>query len=161
MKMPSARSIRLALTTLGFAGLIVALNAAPATATPVSGFTTILLGRGINQSHGTIPITQGLDVVMLQNTIDPGGYSGWHSHPGGAIVVVQAGEITTHESNGNHCVVTRYTAGETFVEGPGKKLNAVNTGTTPTITVVTFPGVPVGVPGPGAWRTDENDPGNC
>jgi quercetin dioxygenase-like cupin family protein len=161
MKMPSARGIRLALTTLGFAGLIVALNAAPATATLGSGFSTTVLGRGTNQSHGTIPITQGLDVVMLQNTIAVGGYSGWHSHPGGAIVVIAQGQITTHASDGNHCVVTTYTTGETFVEGAGKRLNAVNTGTIPTITVVTFPGVPVGVPGPGAWRTDEPDPGNC
>ena len=161
MKLPSARSIRLVLTTLGFAGLIVALSAAPAGATLGNGFSTTVLGRGTNQSHGTIPITQGLDVVVVQNTIAVGGYSGWHSHPGGAIVVVQAGQITTHASEGNHCVVTTYTAGQTFVEGAGKRLNAVNTGTIPTITVVAFPGVAVGAPGPTAWRTDEPDPGNC
>jgi quercetin dioxygenase-like cupin family protein len=157
--MPSGRTIRLAVTTAAFAGLILALNAAPAGATPGHNFGPTQLARGTNQSHGTIPISQGLDIVVAQNTIAPKGYSGWHSHPGGAIVVVQAGEITTYESVGNHCLVTRYIAGQAFVEGAGKPLNAVNTGTTTTITIATFPGVPVGVDG--AQRTDEADPGTC
>lgn len=159
MKMPTGRSIRLVLTTLGFAGLIVALSAIPAAATPGSNFGPTLLGRGTDQSAGTIPITQGLDVVVQQNVIGIGGFSGWHSHPGGAIVVIQSGELTTYESVGNHCVVTTYTAGQAFVERPGKPLNAVNTGTTMARTIATFPGVPVGVVG--AQRTDEPNPGTC
>jgi len=157
MNMPTGQSIRLALTTLGFAGLIVALNAAPATATLGTGFTSVGLGRGTDQSNGTIPITQGLDVVVAKNTVTPGGFSGWHSHPGGAIVVVAAGEITTYRSVGNHCDITRYTAGQTFLERPGQPLNAKNTGSTTTTIYATFPGVPVG----GSPRTDEANPGTC
>ena len=159
MKLPSARTIRLVLTTLGFAGLIVALSAAPAGATPPNNFASSILGRGTLQSNGTIPINAGLDIVMAQNTVQPGGSSGWHSHPGGAIVVVQQGQITTHESVGGHCIVTTYTAGQAFTERAGKPLIAVNDGTTVTIVVVAFPNVPVGVPG--AQRTDLPNPGTC
>jgi len=151
MNMPTARSIRLALTTLGFAGLIVALNAVPATATPGNQFVGTLLGRGTNQSTGTLPLKSGLDVVVTQN-VQPGGFSGWHSHPGGAIVTVAQGQITTYESVGNHCDVTTYTAGQAFFERPGQPLNAVNRGSTVTIILATFPG---------AWRTDLPDPGVC
>jgi quercetin dioxygenase-like cupin family protein len=157
--MPTGRTIRLAITTLAFAGLIVALNAVPAAATPGHEFVGTLLGRGTNQSNGTLPIKSGLDVVVTQNVIQPGGFSGWHSHPGGAIVIIAQGQVTTYEAVGNHCDVTTYTTCQTFFERPGQLLNAINRGSTVTIVIATFPGVPVGVPG--AWRTDESDPGVC
>jgi quercetin dioxygenase-like cupin family protein len=46
------------------------------------------LARGTNTTDGTIPLKAGSDVALAQITVDPGGSSGWHSHPGGAIVVV-------------------------------------------------------------------------
>jgi quercetin dioxygenase-like cupin family protein len=159
MNMPTGRTIRLALTTLGFAGLIVALSAAPAGATPPNNFASQILGRGTLQSSGTIPINAGLDIVVAQNTVQPHGSSGWHSHPGGAIVVVQQGQITTYESFGGHCIVTTYTAGHAFTERADKPLIAVNNGETVTIVVVTFPNVPVGIVG--AQRTDLPNPGTC
>jgi len=159
MNMPTGRNIRLALTTLGFAGLIVALGAAPAAATDPINFVGTPLGRGTMQSDGSLPINAGLDIVVAQNTVQPGGSSGWHSHPGGAIVVVQQGQITTYESVGNHCVITTYTAGKAFSERADKPLIAVNNGTTVTIVIATFPNVPVGVPG--AQRTDLPNPGTC
>ena len=80
-------------------------------------------------------------------------------HPGGAIVVIAQGQITTHESVGGHCIVTTYTAGQTFTERPNKPLIAVNEGSTVTISYATFPNVPVGVPG--AQRIDLPNPGTC
>ena len=68
-----------------------ALFVVPALATPPSGLTNTPLARGTNTSHGTLPLQGGTDIVMAQITVDPGGSSGWHSHPGGAIVVVTAG----------------------------------------------------------------------
>jgi len=155
--MPTGRSIRLALTTLGFAGLIVAVNVVPATATPGHNFTPTLLGRGTDQSDGTLPIREGLDVVVTQNTVLANGRSGWHSHPGGAIVVVADGQITTYRQGGNGCEGTLYTKGQAFLERPGQPLNAVNTGTTTTTVIATFPNVPVG----GSTRIDLPDPGTC
>ena len=152
------RVIRLAAMTVGAVGLLVAVNAVPGVATPPSsGFTNQLLGRGTYVSHGTLPLVQGSDIVVSKITVAPGGSSGWHSHPGGAIVVVQQGEVTVYTSVGNHCDVTIYTKGQSFVERPGEVNLAVNDGSTPYIIFVTFPGVPVG----GSARIDEPNPGTC
>ena len=166
------RVIRLGVMTVGLAGLLVSVNAVPGAATPPSPppiFKSELLGRGTYMSHETLPLRKGLDIVVSRITVQPGGTSGWHSHPGGAIVVVQQGEITIYapadkggdeqgqnqsdqEGGGPfpHCVITKYKAGQSFVESPGAVVDAVNTGTIDFILLVTFPGVPVG----GASRID-------
>jgi len=151
------RVMRLAVLTVGLAGLFVALNAVPGAATPPVGFSSEPLGRGTYMSHGSLPLEQGLDIVVSRITVTPGGSSGWHSHPGGAIAIVQQGELTLYESVGNHCDITVYTQGQSFVERPGDVVNAVNTGSTNFIVVATFPGVPLG----GSSRIDQPNPGTC
>ena len=81
---------------------------------------------------------------MAQITVDPGGSSGWHSHPGGAIVVVQQGSITVHRSVGSKCQTTTYSAGQAFIERPGEVDHVTNDGTAPYVLFVTFPRVPPG-----------------
>lgn len=160
MNTHTRRAIRLVAMTVGAAGLLVAVNAVPGAATPPSpppGFTNQLLGRGTYVSHGTLPLEQGSDIVVSKITVAPGGSSGWHSHPGGAIVVVQQGEVTLYTSVGNHCDVTIYTQGQSFVERRGEVNEAVNAGSTPYVIFVTFPGVPVG----GSARIDQPNPGTC
>ena len=83
-----------------------------ALATPPSGLTNVPLGRGTDTSHGTIPLQAGTDIVMSQITVAVGGSSGWHSHPGGAIVVVKQGTLTTYRSVGGHCESNTYNAGD-------------------------------------------------
>jgi quercetin dioxygenase-like cupin family protein len=126
-------------------------------ATPPSGLVNVPLARGTNVSDGTIPLQVGTDVAMAQITVDPGGSSGWHSHPGGAIIVVKTGTLTVYESVGSRCEVTTYGAGQAFVERPGEVDQVVNTGGVPYVLLVTFPRVPQGA----SARTDEPDPGNC
>src|SRR5512133_392484 len=75
-------------------------------ATPPSGLTNTPLARGTNTSEGTIPLQFGTDVAMAQITVDPGGSSGWHSHPGGAIVVVKQGSLTVYSPVGPKCQTT-------------------------------------------------------
>jgi len=152
-----AKVRRLAVLTVGLGGLFVALNAVPGAATPSVQFTSQLLGRGTNMSQGTLPITAGKDVVVSRITVAPGGSSGWHSHPGGAIAILQEGQITLYVAVGNHCDVTVYHAGQTFIERPSDVVNAVNTGSTDFIVLATFPGVPVG----GSTRIDRPNPGTC
>src|SRR3954452_15298568 len=91
-----------------------------ALATPPSGLTNVPLARGTNVSHGTIPLHVGTDVAMAQITVDVGGSAGWHSHPGGAIVVVKQGTLTTYRSVGSQCQANSYTAGQAFIERPGE-----------------------------------------
>ena len=151
------RVFRLAFMTLGLAGLLVAVNAVPGAATPPSGLTNVTLARGTDLSVGTIAFKEGTDVVVTQITVIPGGSSGWHAHPGGAIVVVEQGELTVHRSVGSQCETTNYTAGQAFIERPGEVDDVVNTGRTPYVLIVTFPRVTQG----GSARIDVPDPGTC
>jgi quercetin dioxygenase-like cupin family protein len=157
MEHPAKRGFRLAITTIGFGVLFLALNAVPGAATPPQNFGSAIVARGTYVDHGTLALPTGLDVVVSMNTVQPGGSSGWHSHPGGAIVVIQQGQMTLNYSVGGHCQSTTYTAGQSFVERPSDVVNAVNTGSTVTIIYATFPGVPVG----GSPRIDRPNPGTC
>ena len=159
-----SRGIRLAAMTLGFAGLAVALNAVPGAATsPGGGFASTVIARGTYADPGTLPVKQGLDVVVTQITSPVGGSSGWHSHPGGAIGVVGCAgagchsAITIYRSVGGHCVINTYTNGQSFVERPGEVVLAISTGSDTAIVYGIFPGVPVG----GSPRIDQDDPGTC
>jgi hypothetical protein len=168
------RGIRFAVMTLGFAGLLVAVNAVPGGATlPSSGFVSTPLGHG-KLLQGSLKVKAGLQIVLARNDIDVGASSGWHSHPGGAIVVIQSGQLTTYRAVRNndndeeggkhakyHCVITTYTAGQAFVETANEVLNARNNGTTPTVSFATFPGVPVDSTGKTLQRTDRADPHVC
>ena len=173
------RGMRLAVMTLGFAGLFVAVNAVPGAATPPNAnFSSMVVARGTYIDHGSLRFKTGMDVVVTQIISKVGGSSGWHSHPGGAIAIIQQGEVTFYtpvangddhqgqgrsdeQGGGRHpnCVITRYTQGQSFVELPGQVGYAKNTGSIDTIIIATFPGVPVGVVG--GQRIDQPDPGTC
>jgi quercetin dioxygenase-like cupin family protein len=128
-----------------------------ALATPPSELVQVPLARGTNASDGTIPLQAGTDVAMAQITVQPGGSSGWHSHPGGAIIVVKQGALTVFRAVGSQCQSTTYSAGQAFIERPGEVDQVVNTGTVPFVLFVTFPRVPQG----DSARIDEPDPGTC
>jgi quercetin dioxygenase-like cupin family protein len=131
------RPVRWALLMVGLAGLVAVLTVAPGAATPPSGLTNVPLARGTNMS-GNIPLQVGTDVAMAQITVNPAGFSGWHSHPGGAIIVVQTGTLTVYRSLGSHCHPTTYSAGQAFIERPGEVDDVLNNGTIPYILYVTF-----------------------
>jgi quercetin dioxygenase-like cupin family protein len=138
-----------AVGALAYAGTVLA--------TPPSGLTQVALARGTAVSDGTLPLQVGADVAMAQITVDPGGSSGWHSHPGGAIIIVQEGSLTVHGSIGSDCETVTYSAGQAFIEQPGEVDQVINTGTVPYVLFVTFPGVPQGE----SARIDEPAPNNC
>ena len=135
----------------------VAVYGGIALATPPSGLTNVPLARGTNVSHGTIPLQVGTDVAMAQITVNPGGSAGWHSHPGGAIVVVKTGTLTVYTAVGNQCQITTYSAGQAFIARPGEVGDIVNAGTVPYVLFVTFLRVPQGE----SARIDSPDPGTC
>jgi quercetin dioxygenase-like cupin family protein len=151
------RLIRWSLLCVGLAGVVTAATVAPGMATPPSGLTQVVLARGNDISTGTIPLQFGTDIVMVQLTVEPGGSSGWHSHPGGAIIVVKQGSLTVHKAIGSQCVVETRSAGDAFIERPGEVDQVTNNGTIPYILLVTFPRVPPG----GSPRIDQPDPGTC
>jgi quercetin dioxygenase-like cupin family protein len=156
------RAVRWALLGAGLAGIGAAMTASPSAATPASGLTINLVARGTDASHGNIPLKfkSGTDIAMTQITVNPGGSSGWHSHPGGAIIIVKEGVLTVYRSVGRRCEATNYTAGQAFIERPREVDDVLNTGSAPYVLYVTFPGVPPG-DGVSGTRIDEDDPGTC
>ena len=141
----------------GVTVVVTAGIATPSTATPPSALTNMPLARGADTSRGTIPLQFGTDVVMAQITVQPGGSAGWHSHPGGAIIVVKQGTPTLYRAIGSQCQSTTYGPGDAFIERPGEVDDVLNAGPAAYVLYVTFPRVPPG----GNARIDEPDPGTC
>ena len=63
--------------------------------------------------------------LRIQKTIADGFDSGWHVHPGIAIVQVQEGSIQIYE---NGCTPKTVAAGDTFIEIPYLPVRAIATG---------------------------------
>ncbi len=151
------RTVRWAVASVALAGVVLAVTLSPGGATEPSGLTNVPLALGTNRSNGTLPLQAGTDVAVAQITVNPGGSSGWHSHPGGAIVVVKQGSLTVYRSVGGMCETTIYSAGQSFFERPDEVNQAINTGTIPYVLFVTFARVPHGE----SPRTDQPNPGTC
>jgi quercetin dioxygenase-like cupin family protein len=95
---------------------------------------------------------------MQQIVIAPGGSTGWHSHPGPAVVLVKAGELTLYSSEDPTCTGETYSAGTGFVDsGQGHVHIARNLSQSPTELWVTYFDVPAGE----SVRIDVADPGTC
>jgi quercetin dioxygenase-like cupin family protein len=138
---------------------LVAGAVAVASADAGSGVTSVLIGRGQSDHSFGIQQRKGNDVVTVQNTFAPGGFTGWHSHPGIVVLAVQSGEVTVFSEpvGGGECSVHTYPAGQVFTEHPEDQQNAVNEGAAPAVLAVTFFNVPHG----GSSRIERTNPGDC
>ena len=115
-------------------------------ATPQAGFrgTTIAFGRFDDVevfNRAFLPGTSGStfknlwfsfqktkgpsDLYVQNNTWDPGGTTGWHSHPGHSLIVVTAGEVTTYEGHDTQCAPHVYTTGMGFVDEGGDHVHVI------------------------------------
>jgi len=96
---------------------------------------------------------------MQQIIIGPGGSTGWHSHPGPAVVLIKSGELTVYSSDDPTCTGRTYSAGQAFIEhGQGLVQFAGNLSPSQNVEVwVTYFDVPPG----GPFRLDAANPGNC
>lgn len=129
-----------------------------AVGTPGSNASGPILARGTAVDKIVTRGNQPFDVVAQRLTIQPGGHSGWHSHPGQAIVVIMSGTFTTYDSRDRTCTPRVYEAGDVYVDaGYGHAHIARNEGTVPLEVHVTFLDVPVGAP----IRIDEPASGHC
>lgn len=102
--------------------------------------------------------TRMVDVVTVLFTVQPGGHSGWHTHPGPAIFTVSAGTLTMYEGDDESCTPHPFPTGAGSIEADTDDHVHILRNETNEVaqTVVTFL-VPVGAP----IRTDLPDPGNC
>jgi hypothetical protein len=120
-------------------GTLVLAGAGAALATPPSGLKSELLARG---NAGTFRIHdksmdlklhagQSTDVAVVKATLERGGTTGWHGHPGPSIVIVKSGAVEMREPARRHhgdddddehgrdrgpaCSVQRFGPGSAFV----------------------------------------------
>ncbi|CAN5780624.1 cupin domain-containing protein [soil metagenome] len=70
---------------------------------------------------------RGMRVFDQELTLQPGGYVGWHTHPGPVLVTVKTGAFRYQEAD---CTYEDFTAGQTFVDEGGEHVhNGRNPGT--------------------------------
>ena len=102
--------------------------------------------------------TRMVEVWTVLFTVQPGGHSGWHTHPGPAIFTVSAGTLTMYEGDDPSCTPHLFPTGTGSIEAdsPDHRHLLRNETTSVAQTIVTFV-VPVGAP----IRTDLPDPGTC
>ena len=108
-------------------GLLVG-SVAMSGASPPSGVTPTLIARGTfpefkvkSTRHGDVDFQamsrRPMDVVVRRHAYAPGGYTGWHSHPGPVLITVTKGELTFYEADDGECKKLVLRAGETFKPG--------------------------------------------
>ena len=137
---------------LAIVGVVAAVPVGAALATQPFLFTATQHARGTFEGHVKIKLRDS-DAAIVQVTQGVGGHSGWHAHPGPAVVIVKSGELTIQQAM--DCSSTTYTAGKVAIEPAGHVHIARNTGTTTLELWITFLDVPVGAP----TRIDAPDPG--
>jgi len=139
---------------LSILGALVAwaLSTVTVLATPGSGVTVnTILAQGIADPIATAQAA-GRESVIQDLTIAPGGYTGWHSHPGGTVIIVESGVFSFYDSA---CTKTDTAAGRTVVEPGGGVQLAQNEGTVPLVLTVIY----LDVTSPdGPLRTDATAP---
>ena len=142
---------------VSFLALAAAIGYWPQTAwaTPGSMFGSETLVRSlfgnieINSRSALLKVeieTKGpADVFVVRNTVPPGGYSGWHTHPGPSIVSVKAGTATVYDGDDPNCTPHVYVAGTGFIDkgGSGHMHMVRNEGTVPLETIA-FQIIPAG-----------------
>ena len=101
--------------------------------------------------------TKGLSDLYVQNNVwQPGGTSGWHTHPGRSLITVIEGTVTAYEGDDPDCKPTVYTKGMGFVDpGHGHVHNLRNEGGVEARTI-TVQLLPAGAPP----RIDAENPGH-
>ncbi len=115
-------------------------------ATPASGFvsTTLSVGRFDAFEVSSIQLPDRLwgnwrkkiwlslqrtkgpsDLYVQSNVWQPGGSSGWHSHPGHSLITVTAGTVTAYEADDPTCTPQVYTQGMGFVDPGGDHVHVL------------------------------------
>lgn len=154
----SAKRLRLLLAVL--AGLVISAVAGIVTwpgialATPGFQFNSETLVRSFideidikiyGDTHKVKIKTKGpSDVYVVRNKVPPGGYSGWHTHPGPSIVSVKAGRATVYSGDDPYCTPTTYPAGTGFVDEGGGHVHMVRNEGTVELEVIAFQIIPAG-----------------
>ena len=96
------------------------------------------------------------DIAVQSIVFQPGGQSGWHSHPGPVFIQVVSGTMTFYLSDDPSCTPIVRTAGQGYLDLGEHPHIARNESGLPATNVVTY----FAPPG-AALKLDQPNPGNC
>ncbi len=99
------------------------------------------------------------ETAFQQGTLQPGGTTGWHTHPGPTFVAFAQGDGTVYHVSGSECVAMKIGAGTGFSQMPTLVHVLHNDGSVP-IVVYTLYFLPRGTPNTGI-RVDQPQPAGC
>ena len=126
-------------------GAVALIPVGAALATAGSGFKDrTVVARGTLEGQFKLKLRDSSspgDVVVQRFVLGPGGQSGWHLHPGPAVVTVKAGELTLDQED---CSTSTYAAGKVVIEPTDDVHRVRNVGTSDLEFYVTFLDIPVG-----------------
>jgi quercetin dioxygenase-like cupin family protein len=136
---------------LGTITVIAAAGATIAVANTGTLSTTTILGHRatlsdsvqVNQDRVKFQTKDPTDVLVQTITFQPQGTSGWHFHPGVVIVVVESGQVTTHDAS---CQTATYGPHQSFVESGTEPFMVSNESSTDKAVVYATLVVPAGSP---------------
>jgi len=97
------------------------------------------------------------DLYVQSNVWQPGGSTGWHTHPGHSLIIVTAGAVTGYEGNDPDCKPHVYTQGMGFVDRGGDHVHMLRNETDAVAKTIAVQLVPAAA----TVRIDAADPGNC
>jgi hypothetical protein len=149
---------------LGIAALC--FSAGIALGTPGSGVAPGPLVRGTIAAPFKVEVDglvklktkSAIDIADQTVTIGAGGHTGWHSHPGPALVVVKSGTFTLYDGDDPSCTPHVFSAGQAFVDRGGGHVHIGRNETAGIVELSVTYLLPVGA----APRTDVSSaPGNC
>jgi quercetin dioxygenase-like cupin family protein len=129
--------------------LAFVLPLSQAGATPGSGVSSTILARGTTDRDIRLHAKQPTELVFVRVTLQPGGSTGWHTHPGPLLAVVESGTLTHYDRG---CHAQTYTAGQAFKETQRVHMGANET-SAPVVLDVTYI-----VPGGGPLSDDAAAP---
>jgi quercetin dioxygenase-like cupin family protein len=150
-------------------GAMTAVYVAGAWATPGSGFTSVDISKGrfdeIAVATDAAPPHQvwlltktNSDFYVVENTVTPGGFSGWHTHPGPSLVTVKSGTATFYEGDDPTCTPRVHQAGSGFIDKGDGHVHIVRNEGNVDLVLITVQLFPADTP---QRRMDVLDPGNC
>ncbi|HUF06564.1 MAG TPA: cupin domain-containing protein [Candidatus Binatia bacterium] len=99
------------------------------------------------------------ETIVQEITIQPGGFTGWHTHPGPVVVMVEEGTFTVYQGGDADCTPFAYGPNESFIDpGQGNVHSARNNGSVPMVAWAIYFDVPVDVMSP---FIPAANPGHC
>jgi quercetin dioxygenase-like cupin family protein len=97
------------------------------------------------------------DLYVQKNVWQPGGSTGWHTHPGRSFIIVTEGTVTEYEGPASDCRPHVYTKGKAFVDPHGDHVHIIRNESNAVARTTAIQLIAAGA----ARRIDVADPGNC